>query len=85
MIFGLDFLDFFVDWFFFRDIYGIKLGFVYGLIESFIVYFLLFFVIVGIIVIVFEIVNIGKELFFEFVWINSDIVLCFFFWIEDIL
>lgn len=84
MTFGLDFLDFLVDWLFFRDIYGIKPGLVYGPLENSIVYSSLFFAIIGTMAIIFEIANIGKELFFEPAWINPDIVSCLFLWVEDI-
>jgi hypothetical protein len=82
--FGLDFLDFLVDWLFFRDIHGIKPGLVYGPIESSITYSILFFAVIGTLAITFEIANIGREIFFEHAWINPDLVSCFFLWIEDI-
>ncbi|XP_071093383.1 uncharacterized protein [Haliotis cracherodii] len=84
IILGLDIADLLSDWLFYADVSIAEQGLVYGLPDQGAVIALLFFSIIGTITFIFEVCNLGKEIFTGKPWFNVDLVTMIIIWIEDI-
>lgn len=83
-LFVLDVADLLADWLLFRDVYTIDEGLVYGPPPESLTYAFLAFSVFGTVTFTFEVINFGKEIFFQKPWMNPDLISAVCVWIEDI-